>query len=124
MSGLILNSDGVKGLKKAKPVGPNLNIQYWSPEEAGESKTVVLLGYLLQTFPDQNDPTREREVPCAVFIDADETVWQNGSAILVSCLKDQFAQGDSVYIEYAGKRKSKRGNNCDNWKVLRAEVSK
>lgn len=124
MTGLILNSDGVKGLAKAKPVGPNLNIQYWSPEKSGEAKTVVLLGYLLRTFPDQNDTDKTREVPCAVFIDSDETVWENGSAILVSCLKEQFKQGDSVYLEFVGTKKSKKGNNCQNWKVLRAEVAK
>ena len=124
MSGLILNSEGAKGLKKAKPVGPNLNVQYWTPEKSGDSKTVVLLGYLLRLFPDPNEPTKTREVPCAVFMDADETLWENGSSILVSCLKEQFAQGDSVYLEYAGKKKSKRGNLCDNWKVLRAEVQK
>ena len=118
---LIVNPDDLSALKTAKPVGIDMNIQYWSPEDVGEQKTVMLLGYLVRQFDDQNKPGERRDVPCAVFVDADGHVYENGSAILVSCLKTHFQQGDKMLIEFIGTKKSQKGNTCSNWRVVRLQ---
>ena len=120
---LIVDPGDLASLAKAKPVGIDLNMQYWSPEKPGEEKALMLVGYTISKFPDQNDPSVQRKVPCAVFADQDNQVWQQGSAILISVLRANFIEGDQMVIEYKGVKKSKKGNNCSHWGVRRLEVT-
>lgn len=123
MTELIINPDDLTALAKAKPVGLDRNIQYWDTKTGDKKKELMLVGFRVTQFPDRNDPEKVRDVPCAVFVDVDKRVWENGSAILVSTMKDQFKIGDLICIEYVGVKTSKSGNKCDNWSTRIMEVS-
>ena len=121
MTEIITIPDNVKALAKAKPVGLNMNLEYWTPEKAGESKDVVVLGFVIRKFPTQHNPDETHDVPCVVLMDGDNKVFENGSAILVKTLRDNCQQGDMVRITFSGTKKNRKGNNCHNWDVKRLE---
>lgn len=95
----------------------DLNFQYWSPEKPGEFRFGIYKGVHNRDVPDFNDDTLTVTLPCAVFHDpVTDDVFVNGSKILLSTLA-QVSTGSPVRVEYSGKIKSRKGNQCDNWKV-------
>ena len=94
----------------------NVNSSYWSPEQ-GDVRHGIYHGAHLREWPDFNDPTASKELLCAVFHDpVDDVVFMNASAILLSSLA-LVPIGAALRVEYIGKKQSRKGNQCDNWKI-------
>ena len=94
----------------------NVNSSYWSPDQ-GEVRHGIYHGVHIREWPDFNNPNETKELTCAVFHDpVDDVVFMNASAILLSTLA-RIPIGAALRVEYIGKKKSRSGNQCDNWKI-------
>lgn len=97
----------------------NIVSTYWTPKQIGEVRCGIYHGVHDRECPDFNDPTVTQVLPNVVFHDpVGDEVFTNASKILLDAMK-AVSIGTPIRIEYAGKIRSKKGNQCDDWKVNR-----
>lgn len=111
-----------------------LSIAYWSPTEAGESKSVFVFGVADAEIQDME--TKEPKTAECVFLleqTADNQLlrWYSASKILVGSIKSAIDRGEilpgtyltPVRITYKGLKRTKSGKNAANWEILRLIIS-
>lgn len=112
-------------LADAQEVPIDLTSEYWTPEQAGESKRVYFDKIDLATVKDLNSDDMI-ELECAYFIEqvkeGDEIKIRritNGSRRLVGALLGNKIQtGTPLVITYLGKKKNRSNNfHSDNWSI-------
>jgi hypothetical protein len=114
--GLIKPTAAVESLDDYELASVDLNFEYWTPT-AGDVKRVLYKGVQPRSVPDHADPEKLVDLPCVVFQDpADSRVYVNGSAILRSTC-EILPEDMPVQVSYLGKKRSRSGNQCDNWGV-------
>jgi hypothetical protein len=111
-------------INNLQPIGIDLIMDYWNPEQIGESKKVYFFGYQMLDMPDRNTG-EAKPLECAILIEwvegAGWTSIANGSVRLVSWLKRANIQKkDAIQITYRGKQQNKTNNNSsDTWSLHR-----
>lgn len=95
---------------------------YWSPVTIGETKKVFFQKIDIRKVLEQQSGEL-LDLECAFFMEKDaktnayRTI-SNGSCRLVGALQaNGVTSGMPLCITYLGKRKSSKGNQCDNWSV-------
>ena len=107
-----------------EPNSVDLSSNYWTPETAGEKRRLIFWETALRSCQDHNNPEKQVELECAVFIQRDNEGGyrsvMNGSARLVALFENnQIAQGTPVEITYRGKQKNRTNSNMsDRWSVV------
>lgn len=114
--------DGVR----PSPIG--LSVEYWSPQDAGESKHCWVLGIEPREVVDMQ--TGEAKIlECVLLIEQtpDQKIlrFYNASKILVGTIREAANRGEIVMgslltpcaITYLGLRRCKNGNNAARWEV-------
>ena len=120
---LILLKD-VPSLEAYEVASCDLAVEYWSPEEDGESRRMLFAGVKSQMVPDHNDPDRMVDLQCALFVepgaDNNHKTVANGSKRLVAVFENGVIdEGTPVQVTYKGKRKNRtNGNMSDDWSVV------
>lgn len=106
----------------------DLNAEYWTPEKDGETRRMIFMGVHDRTCPDHNDPEKEVELPCAVFVephaDGPRTVTNASKRLVATFENTKLESGTPCQIIYRGKKKNRtNGNMSDAWSVqtLRAK---
>lgn len=109
-------------LDKAKELSIDFMDDYWSPSTPGESKKVFFQKIDIRKVLEQQSGELI-DLECAFFMEKDpktnayRTI-SNGSCRLVGALQaNGVTSGMPLLITYIGKRKSAKGNQCDNWSV-------
>ena len=121
------NASQLQDLSNAAEHFMPLGIDYWSPEKHGESRAAFITGVDIEIVPDFNTK-QPIELECASMAErqGDKLIrLRSGSKILVGIIKSAIERGEiipmtqltPVRITYLGKKKSKSGNQCDNWQV-------
>tara|TARA_R110002051_G_scaffold224048_1_gene287253 strand:+ start:7854 stop:8276 length:423 start_codon:yes stop_codon:yes gene_type:complete len=101
---------------------------YWTPEKEGEFKLGVVVDIRMETFPDAQNPEKDKDLLCIVMLCQNEdltiTSMSNGSKKLVATIQDAMEKGSIIIektplrITYLGKKKNKtNAYNSDNWSV-------
>lgn len=115
--GLIKPSEVIEPLDEYEIASVDLNFEYWTPDQAGESKRVFYKGIENRQVPDHSDAEKLVGLDCVVLqCPASQQVFVNGSAILRSILAN-IPTDTPILVTYKGKKKSRSGNQCDNWGV-------
>lgn len=102
----------------------DLSAEYWSPTETGEKRRMFFMGIENRTAPDHNDPEKEVELPCAVFVlrgdDGEFRAVINGSKRLVAAFENSaLDRGKPVQVTYLGKKKNRsNAHMSDDWSVV------
>lgn len=119
VSDLIL-LENMQSLDDCEVASVDLNYEYWTPEKEGEQRRLYFMGIRERLVPDHST---DELVPlkCVVFAephgDGAKAV-VNGSVVLVSTFENTaLAEGTAVLVTYKGKKRTKSGNNADQWSV-------
>lgn len=116
-----LNGD-LPDLDEAQELKVDFMDDYWSPSVPGESKKVFFQKIDVRPVLEQQSG-ETIELECAFFIEKDAVTQayrtiSNGSCRLVGALQSNgVKEGMPLLITYLGKRKTGKGNQCDNWSV-------
>jgi len=101
---------------QVKPL--NLMMDYWTPQEAGECKTLIFMRVQPDDpIPDFNDPSQTVQRDCAYFIEQTEQGFQilrNASSRLVSMAR-HFLEGQIYQVTFQGLRTNKTNSNKSNF---------
>lgn len=121
-----LNAD-LPDLAAARPRNVNLAMDYWTPQEEGESKLLIFVRIAIDDqIPDFNDPKNLVTKDCAYFIEQTEQGFQilrNASSRLVS-IAQHFLEGELYQITFKGLRPNKTNSNKSNyWAVQPVELA-
>ena len=121
------NQAGLPNLQDAKEIPIDLSGNYWTPENAGESKRMFFVEIKNQQVLSANGTGELIDLECAMFLEqkADGTVQTvvNGSRRLVGILEQyvqngSISQGAPLLITYLGKRKNKTNSfQSDSWSI-------
>lgn len=120
--------ESLPNLHSAKTSPLEFSNTYWTPEIEGEFKVGVIVNICIQSFPDAENPEKEKDLLCIVMLSQNEdltvTNISNGSKKLVSTIQEAVENGNIVLektplrITYLGKKKNKtNGFKSDNWSV-------
>jgi hypothetical protein len=120
--------DSLPNLHEKKVSSLEFSNVYWTPQKEGEYKVGIIVDIRMQTFPDANDATKDKDLLCIMMIAQNEdlsvTQISNGSKKLVSVIQECIENGSIVVektpikITYLGKKKNKtNAYNSDNWSV-------
>ena len=108
-----LEGDALPDLNTYKPKNINLDQEYWSPEESGETKRMIFMKIVQNdAIPDFNDPGEYVEKDCAYFIGQSKQGYQIikcAAARLVS-LCESLTPGGIYDFTYTGRKKNKTNN--------------
>lgn len=115
-------------LDEAQELKVDFMDDYWSPSTIGESKKVFFQKIDIRPVLEQQ--TGETiELECAFFIEKDVVTQayrtiSNGSCRLVGALQSNgVKEGMPLLLTYLGKKKTGKGNYCDNWSIKPLIVS-
>lgn len=116
-------------LSKAEPFPFDIMADYWTPEQAGESKRLFFQRISERTVADQNTGDMI-ELECAFFLEQQESgelkTISNGSKRLVGAIQAyNIDQGTPLLVTYLGKRKNRTNSfKSDSWSIrpLRIEI--
>lgn len=105
----------------------NMALEYWTPLEEGEAKTLIFVRVKpADQIPDFNDPKNLVEKDCAYFIEQTEEGFQllrNASSRLVSMAR-HFLEGEIYRITFKGMRPNKTNSNKSNyWAIQPVELA-
>ena len=114
-------------LGKARIKDVNLALEYWTPQEEGESKLLIFMHVVQEDqIPDFNDPKNLVKRDCAYFIEQTEQGFQilrNASSRLVSIAR-HFLEGEVYQITFKGMRPNKTNSNKSNyWAIQPVEFA-
>lgn len=113
-------------LSKANELPVDLSGNYWTPENAGETKRLFFVEIKPQKVLSANGTGELIDLDCAVFLEQTANgiaTVTNGSRRLVGILESyvdagNIKQGTPLQITYNGKRKNKTNAfQSDNWSI-------
>lgn len=125
----INNQKELPSLQKANKHFVPLNIDYWSPKEAGEEKLVYIHGIDIHEVPDM-DSGELKQLECVMLLEKqDDTLKRliSASRILVGNIKDAIQRGEiipkttltPVAITFLGKATNSSNSRTSNrWQII------
>ena len=125
----INNQKELPSLQKANKHFVPLNIDYWSPKEAGEEKLVYIHGIDIHEVPDM-DSGELKQLECVMLLEKqDDTLKRliSASRILVGNIKDAIQRGEiipkttltPVSITFLGKASNSSNSRMSNrWQII------
>ncbi|MEO0900009.1 MAG: hypothetical protein AAFY71_26580 [Bacteroidota bacterium] len=126
VSTLQVDVNQIPDLSKTKPKAVNLAMEYWTPKQAGESKTLVFMRITKEDkIPDFNDPSQLVSKDCVYFIEQTDQglqILRNASSRMVS-IASHFIEGEVYRITFKGMLPNKTNNNkSHHWAIQPVEL--
>lgn len=96
----------------------DLSHEYWTPVEVGEQRRMRFVTIQNRMCPSHDDPDKEVELECAIFLDGERAVCNASSRLVATFKNTTLESGTPVQITYQGKKKNRtNGNQSDHWSV-------